>query len=104
MRQSGISRPTVLDVQAGEISYNSGHSGQRFDSTDSPLGEEERQQIDLATRACIETRKNPNKWINDEWANGEVDRLTGRAWEDKFSHVQNQANAIRFGMQAISKL
>ena len=40
-----------------ETSYNSRHSGQRFGSTDSPLGEEERQQIDLATRARRATRK-----------------------------------------------
>ena len=40
--------------------------------------------------------KDPNKWTNDEWANGEVDRLAGRAWGDKFRHVQNQANAIRY--------
>ena len=40
--------------------------------------------------------KDPNKWRNDEWENGEVDRLAGRAWGEEFSHVQNQANAIRF--------
>ena len=49
--------------------------------------------------------KDPTKWINDEWANGEVDRLAGRAWEDEFSQVQNQANTPRFwhtgGIQVI---
>ena len=95
MRQSGINRPTALDVQAREIPYNSRHSGQRFDSNDSPLGEEERQQIDLATRAHREMGKDPNKWTNDECANDEADRLTGRAREEEFSHMQNQANTIR---------
>ena len=40
--------------------------------------------------------KDPNKWTNNEWAKGEVDRLAGRAWGGEFSHVQNQANTIRF--------
>ena len=39
--------------------------------------------------------KDPNKWTNDEWANGEADRLTGQAWGDEFSYAQNQANAIQ---------
>ena len=51
-------------------------------------------------------RKYPNKWTNDEWANGEVDRLAGRAWEEEFSHIQNQATAPRFrhdgGIQVIT--
>ena len=96
MRQSGMSRPTVLDVHAREIPYDSGHRGQRFDSTDSPLGEKERKQIDLATRTRREKGKDPNKWTNDECANGEVDRLAGQAWGEEFSNVQNQANVIRF--------
>ena len=40
--------------------------------------------------------KDPNKWTNDEWPNGEADRLAGRAWGEEFSHIQNQANAIGF--------
>ena len=40
--------------------------------------------------------KDPNKLTNDEWANGEVDQLAGRAWGEEFSHMQNQVNAIRF--------
>ena len=40
--------------------------------------------------------KNPNKWTNDEWANGEVDQLAGRARGEEYSNVQNQANAIHF--------
>ena len=50
--------------------------------------------------------KDPNKWTNDEWVNGEADRLTGRAWGEDFSHVQNQANTPRFrhagGIQVIT--
>ncbi len=50
--------------------------------------------------------KNPNKWTNDERANGEADRLAGRAWGEEFSHVQNQANAPLFrhngGIQVIT--
>ena len=50
--------------------------------------------------------KDPNKWTNDEWANREGDRLAGRAWEEAFSQVQNQANAPRFrhagGIQVIT--
>ena len=50
--------------------------------------------------------KKPNKWTNDERANGEADRLAGRAWGEEFSHVQNQANAPLFrhngGIQVIT--
>ena len=41
-------------------------------------------------------KKDHNKWTDDEWANGEVNRLAGRAWGEEISHVQNQANEIRF--------
>ncbi len=41
-----------------------------------------------------------------KWANGKADRLAGRAWEEEFSHIQNQANAPRFrhvgGIQVIT--
>ena len=40
--------------------------------------------------------KDRNRWTNNEWANGEVDRLAGRARGEEFSHIQNQENAIRF--------
>ena len=70
------------------------------------MGEEEQQSIDLAARACREKGIDPNKWTNDEWANGEADRLAGQAWGDEFSHIQNQANALRFwhpgGIQVIT--
>ena len=40
--------------------------------------------------------KDPTKWTNDEWANGEADRLAGQAWEEEYSHARNQANTPRF--------
>ena len=45
----------------------------------------------------IERREtDPTKWTNNEWANGEANRLAGQAWGEECSHVQNQTNAIRF--------
>ena len=50
--------------------------------------------------------KDPNKWTNDEWSNGEADRLAGQAWGEEFIHIQNQATAPRFrhagGIQVIT--
>ena len=45
--------------------------------------------------------KYPTKWTNDVWANGAVERLAGRAWEEAFSQVQNQANAQRFRLAGV---
>ena len=103
MRQSGISKLIVLDVQAKEITYNSGHSRQRFDRTDSPLGKEERKQIDLVTRAHREKEKDPNKWTNDEWANGEVDQLAGQAWGEESAMYRTRQMQSTLGTQATSK-
>ena len=50
--------------------------------------------------------QDPTKWTNDEWANGEADRLAGRVWDDEFNQVQNHATAPRFrhasGIQVIT--
>ena len=45
----------------------------------------------------VERREqDPTKWTNNEWANGEVDRLAGRAWDDEFNQIRNHATAPRF--------
>ena len=81
----------MLDVQAGEISDNSGHSVQRFDSTSSPLGEEERKQIDVATKARRE--KGKKILTNGQTMNGRMVKWID--WQDEHGEKNLTTYRIR---------
>ena len=76
---------TISDTADNDITISIAHWAKKNDSGMVwQQGHAERQE------------KHPNKWTNDEWANGKVDQLEGRAWSKEHNHITNQANATRF--------
>ena len=86
----------MLVVQAGAIHTIPDTADNDFTMSTAHWAKKNDSQLIWQQEHAERRKKDPNKWTNDEWGNRDADRLAGRAWEEAFSQVQNQANAPRF--------